>query len=148
MRFRKSFREEIIKRFHRVELVIFNIENGIELGDVEYVMHFLREIEQLEFAARISDCGKAADQFSDPGAVDVVHRRQVQDDFLLSLGDQATNRLAQLVDFVAQNNAALDVEDRDVSDFASFDLERHTACARASGAGGNGSGSHTASQWR
>jgi len=41
--------------------VVFHIENGVELGDLQQIMHFLGEVQQLEFAALIAHGGEGAD---------------------------------------------------------------------------------------
>ena len=56
---RSSLGEEIIEGFHSREFVVFDVEDGIELGDIEDVVNFLGEGEKLEFAAGVADCGEA-----------------------------------------------------------------------------------------
>src|SRR5271166_4293673 len=36
-------REEVVKRLHRGKFVVLDIENGIELGDVKHILHFLAQ---------------------------------------------------------------------------------------------------------
>ena len=45
--------------------VVFDVENGIELGDLQQVVHLLGEVEQLEISALIADGRKRADQLAD-----------------------------------------------------------------------------------
>lgn len=116
-----------------MEFVVADIEDGVELGDMQHVLHFLREIEQFEFASGLAERGETADQFSDPGAVDVVDLGEVKDDFFLALVDQAVNGGAQFVDLIAENDAATKVEDDDVSDLTSLDRQRHSTHAQGQG---------------
>src|SRR5271168_4411592 len=81
-------REEVVEGFYGVEFVVFDVEDGVELGDVEDVVDFLGEVEELEFAAGVADGGEAADEFSDAGAVEVIDVGEVEDDLLFALGDQ------------------------------------------------------------
>ena len=41
--------------------VVFNVENGIELGDLQQVVHFLGQVQQLQFATLVAHGGKGAD---------------------------------------------------------------------------------------
>ena len=45
--------------------VVFHVEDGVELGDLQQVVDFFCEIKQLEFAALILGRGEGADQFTD-----------------------------------------------------------------------------------
>lgn len=119
------FGEEVVEAFHGVELVVFNVEDGVELGDVQDVVNLLGEVEELEFASRVADGGEAADQLSDTGAVDVVDAGEVEDNLLLSLIDQAADGVAQRVNFVSEHDAAMNVENGDVGDFAGVDGQGH-----------------------
>jgi hypothetical protein len=116
------FGEEVVEGSYGGEFVVFDIENGVELGDVEDVVNFLGEVEELEFASGVADGGEAADEFSYAGAVDVVDPDEVEDDFLFAFGDQGANGVTKSSDFVAEDNASVDVENGDVSDFAGFNL--------------------------
>src|ERR1700722_15357706 len=53
--------EKVIEGFYSGEFILFDIENGVELGDVEDVANFLGEVEKFEFAARVAYGGEAAD---------------------------------------------------------------------------------------
>src|SRR5271170_3948048 len=121
--------EEVVEGFYGGKFVVFNIEDGVELGDVEDVLDFLGEVEEFEFAAGVADGGEAADEFSHAGAVDVLDAGKVQDDFLFALGDEIVDGVAEVADFFAEDDASVDVEDGDVSDFAGVDLQGHDECS-------------------
>jgi hypothetical protein len=53
------------ERFHGYCLVVFHIEDGVELGDLEQIVDLLGEVEQLKFAALVLGGGECADQFAD-----------------------------------------------------------------------------------
>jgi hypothetical protein len=93
--------EEVVEGFYGGEFVIFDVEDGVELGDVEHVLDFLGEAEELEFTAGVADGGEAADQFADAGGVDVIDMGEVEDDFFLALGDELADGVAELSGFVA-----------------------------------------------
>jgi hypothetical protein len=58
-RAKKLFGEEVVEGFHGGEFVVFYVEDGVELGDVEDVLNFLGEAEEFEFAACVADGGEA-----------------------------------------------------------------------------------------
>ncbi len=118
----KLFGEEVVEGFYGGEFVVFDVEHGVELGDVEDVVNFFGEAEEFEFAARVADGGEAADQFADAGGVDVIDAGEIEDDFFLAVGDELVDGLAEASGFVAEGDAAVEVEDGDVTDFASGDL--------------------------
>jgi len=41
--------------------IVFNVEDGIELGDLQQVVHFLGQVQQLQFATLVAHGGKGAD---------------------------------------------------------------------------------------
>jgi hypothetical protein len=51
----------LTKGAHSRSFVVFNVENGIELGDLQQVVHFLGQVQQLQFATLIAHGGKGAD---------------------------------------------------------------------------------------
>jgi len=114
----KLFGEEVVEGADGGEFVVFDVEDGVELGDVEDVLNLLGEVKEFEFTPSIADCGEAADQFADAGAVDVVDALKVEDDFLFAAGDEVADGVAEVADFVAEDDASGDVENGDVSDFA------------------------------
>jgi hypothetical protein len=93
--------EKVVEGLHGGEFVVFDVEDGVELGDVEHVLDFLREAEELEFATGVADGGVAADQFADAGGVDVIDMGEVEHDFFLALGDELVDGVTELTGFVA-----------------------------------------------
>jgi hypothetical protein len=116
-----SFREEIVEGFDGVEFVVFDVEDGVELGDVEDVVDLFGEIEELELTSRVADGGEAADEFADARAIDIVDAGEIEDDFFFILLDEVADGIAEIVDFVAEDDAALNIEDGDVGYFAGVD---------------------------
>jgi hypothetical protein len=142
----RSFGEEVVEGSYRGEFVVFDVEDGVELSDVEDVVDFLGEVEEFQFAAGVADGSEAADQLSNPGAVDVIDTDEVEDDLLLALGDEIADGIAEIADFFAEDDATVNVEDGNVSNFASVNLQRHDSW-RSKADGRNGSGCGGASQW-
>src|SRR5262245_31701589 len=73
---------------HRIRLVILDVEDGVQLGDLEQVVDFFGEVQQLQLAALVLSGRESANQLADSRAIDVVHVAEVQQDFLVSLGEQ------------------------------------------------------------
>jgi hypothetical protein len=117
--------EEVVEGFYGGEFVVFDVEDGVELGDVEDVVNLLGEIEELEFAACVADRGEATDEFADARAVEIVNTGEVEDDFLFALGKQVADSGAECTDLRAEDDAAMDVEDGDVGDFAGVNRQGH-----------------------
>jgi hypothetical protein len=115
------FREEVVEGLYGGVFVVFDVEDGIELGDVENVVDFRGDVEEFEFSAGVADGSEATDQFSDTGAVDIVDVRQVEDDFLNVFGDEVVDGVAEGTNLRAEDDAAVDVEDGDFGDFAGLD---------------------------
>jgi len=123
--------EEVVEGFYGGEFVVFDVEDGVELGDVEDVLNFFGEAEEFEFAAGVADGGEAGDEFADAGGIDVVDVGEVEDDFFLARGEQVADGVAELAGFVAEGDAAGDVEDGD----AELIYHGDTEARRNSGAG-------------
>src|ERR1700760_4061109 len=86
--------------------VVLNIKDGVKLGDLEQVMNLLGEVQQLQFAALVADCGVGADQLTDARAVDVVDVAEVQQNKLCTLREQVTGGVAELNTAFAEGNAS------------------------------------------
>src|ERR1700722_1602706 len=121
--------EEVIKRLHRREFVVPDIEDGVELGDVENVAHFLGEVHELELPAVLFCRNKAADQLSDPGTVDVAHLGKIEQDLLFLLADEPRHSVAQLRSLIPKNDAPTDIEDGNMMAFAAGDLQAQFSSA-------------------
>jgi hypothetical protein len=112
------FGEEVVEGADGGEFVVFDVEDGVELGDVQDVVDLLGEIQELEFASGVADGGETADEFSDAGAVDVIDADEVEDNLFLALGDEGADSVAEIANFIPKDDATVDIEDGDMSDFA------------------------------
>jgi len=81
------FGEEVVEGFYGGELVVLNVEDGVELGDVENVVNFLGKAQEFEFATRVPNGRVATHQFAHAGGIDVIDLGEVQDNFFLARGD-------------------------------------------------------------
>jgi hypothetical protein len=115
------FSEEIVEGFYGGELVVFDVEDGVELGDLDDVVNFLGQAEEFQFATSAADGGVAADQFAYAGGIDVIDLREIEDDFFLAIDQELADGVAELSGLVAQGDASDNVDDGDVADFADGD---------------------------
>src|SRR5215469_4231016 len=99
------------ERLDRLAFVVLDVEDGVELGDLEQVVNFLGEVEQLELAALVANGSERADQLADSGAVDVGHVAEVEQDFLLAFGNQVFHRFTQDHAAFAQGDATAHIDD-------------------------------------
>jgi hypothetical protein len=58
--------QDLPERLYRRRLVVLDFEDGVQLGDLQQVVHFLGQFEQFEFTALVFGGGICADQFADP----------------------------------------------------------------------------------
>src|SRR5208282_2322379 len=73
-------------------------------------MNLLGELQQLERGALVLARGEGAHQLAQPGAIDIVHISQVQQDALLSLADQVANGIANLYTALAESDPPAEVQ--------------------------------------
>src|ERR1019366_6714474 len=105
--------------------IVFNIKDGVELGDLQQVMHFLGQVEQFQFAALVADGCEPADQFADTGAVNVSDVAKVEQDLLMALPDHVANGVAQYNAAFAEGDTPTQVNDRDAVYLACACFHRH-----------------------
>src|SRR6478609_9260660 len=99
--------------FNRCSFVVLDIEDRIELGDLQQVVDFLGQVEQLQLAAFAPHGGKRAHQFADPGAVDISNVAQVEQDFFVPFADQVANGVTQYHAAFTQCDAAAHIHNSD-----------------------------------
>ncbi len=68
----------LAERLHRAGLVISDVEDGVQLGDLQQVMNFLGQVEQFEFSTLVANRGEGADQLTNPRAIYIGHFAQIQ----------------------------------------------------------------------
>jgi hypothetical protein len=103
----------LFESLDRGGFVVFYIENSVELGDLKQVVHLFGEVQQFEFATLILGSGEGADQLADSGAVDIVDLAEVQDNLLITFGEQVSNGVAQSDAAFAEGDAAAAVHNGD-----------------------------------
>src|SRR5579875_1653898 len=79
-------------------------------------MHLLGQMQQLQFAALVTDGGEGADQLADAGAVDIANIAQVQQDLLLPFAEQVFDGVAQNHAAFAESDPSTQVDNGDAVD--------------------------------
>src|ERR1017187_4210732 len=115
----------VVEGLHSGCFIVFHIENSVELGDLEQVVHLLGQVQQFEFAALVLGRRVGADKFADAGAVDIVHVAKVQQDLFLPLGKQIAHRISQNNAAFAEGDPAAEVDNGDAIDLPSTGLHGH-----------------------
>src|SRR5580704_14793823 len=90
-----------------------DVEDGEELGDLEEVVNFLGQVEELELAATVANGSKSADQFADAGTIDVVDVAKIENDFDAAGVENVANGLAQQGATFAQGDTPAEVHQGD-----------------------------------
>src|SRR5262249_24393410 len=62
----------LAERLDRLRFVVLHVEDGVQLCDLQQVMHLLGQVQQFQFPTLIADGGVSAHQLADPGAIDVI----------------------------------------------------------------------------
>src|SRR6267154_150099 len=114
------------------DLVRIDFEDGEELGQLQEIVHFFCQMQQLQISAAIFDAGIRTDQFADPGAVDVVDVREVQQDERTLLFQQLANGLSQQRAAFAQRNSPADIDDGHSGSFTIRGAQCHLGWAQDS----------------
>src|SRR5215468_10515439 len=117
--------ELLAERLYGGRFVVFYVENGVQLGNLQQVVNFLGEVEQLEFAALVFHGGVGADQLADARAVDVIDVTQVEKDLLVAFAKQVAHGIAQNYAAFTEGDAAAAIHDGDAIDLTSAGLHAH-----------------------
>src|SRR5437764_5251626 len=88
-------------------------------------MDFLRQVQQLQFAALVAHCGIGADQFADSRAVNVIHVAKVQQNLFLPLCQQVLHLVTQHYAAFAQRDAPAAIHNVDAVHLACTGFQVH-----------------------
>src|SRR5215469_11345234 len=116
---------DLLERLDGGGFVVFHVEDGIELGDLQQIVDLLGQVQQLEFATLVLGGGKGADQLADSGAVDIVHIGQIQHDLLIAFRQQVAHRVAKDDTAFAERDAAAAIDDGHPIDLPCTNLHCH-----------------------
>jgi hypothetical protein len=95
-----------------------DIENSEELRDLQEIVHFLRQLQQLQVALPAFHGCVAADELADSRTVNVIHVGEIQQNHRAPIVQQSANRLSQESAALAQNDAATQIHNSNVSGIA------------------------------
>src|SRR5438270_6824817 len=98
--------------------VVLYVKNGVQLGDLQQVVDFLCQIEQLEFATLILHGRIGADELADSRAVNVIDVAKIHQNFLLPFREQVLHHIAQDDAAFAQRNSAVAIHNGDAVNLA------------------------------
>src|SRR5581483_7886267 len=101
------------KAAHRLGLVVVNIKDGVELGDLQEVVDLLGQVQEFQLAALVRDGRISVDKLADSRAVDIGYVSQVQQDILIALRQLFAHQITQLRTSFSQRDPAADVDDGD-----------------------------------
>src|SRR5262249_11197612 len=96
-------------------LVGMDLKKGMQLRDLEKILHALGEVDKLQLAAAHPDGCVAARQLADAKAVNEVHLAQVQQEFLLALARQHVHEIAERCASGTQRETTASVNDGHVT---------------------------------
>src|SRR6185312_12461997 len=92
-------------------LIVFYVENGVELRNLQQVVHLLCKVQQFELAALVADGRKGTDQLANSGAVDIGHIAEIQQDLLFALAQQLADLVAQQDAAFAESDTSAEIHD-------------------------------------
>src|ERR1700733_4114756 len=99
-----------------------NIEDGIQAGHLEHVLHSSARIGHLQFSAGTLHGSVTPDKFSDAGAVNVFDSGEVKDDLGFSLAHQSANDVAEYHVSFAERNSSSDIHNSYFTNLASVGM--------------------------
>src|SRR5712692_2364816 len=76
-------------------LVGVDFKQCVNPGDLEQIVNLLGDVDQLQLAALLVDCGIAADQLADAEAVDEVHPGHIHQELFVALVNQDVQSVAE-----------------------------------------------------
>src|ERR1700719_974415 len=92
------------------DFVGVHVKNGIQFRNLQQVMHFFGQMQQLQFAAAVLDGGVGAYQFADTGVIDVIDVPQVDQDPDTLVVEEFANGGAQQSAAFAKGDATTQVQ--------------------------------------
>jgi hypothetical protein len=106
------------ERFRGLHLIIVDIENRNQLGDLQQVADTLRESRELNGSASIARAGVERDERAEAAAIDVSDVVQIEHNFG-GVREQLLDGIAEAGRLLAEDEAAAAVDDHDAIDGAS-----------------------------
>jgi len=105
--------------------VVFHIEDGVELRDLQQIVNLLGQVQQFDFASLLFGSSEGTDKFADTRAVDIVYFAEVQEDSVLPFGKQVAHRITKSFGTFTQGDSAPKTDDRDAIRLMGADIYAH-----------------------
>ena len=102
-----------------------DVENREQAGDLDDVPDAPSEVEELKLALGTFDGAVGYDEFADPGAIDVIHVFQIEDDLCVALRDELFDRAPEDGTALAERNSAAEVDYGNISDLTACAAKNH-----------------------
>jgi len=102
-----------------------DVENRKKAGNLHNVAHPTRQIQELQLALGTFDGAVGYDEFADPGAIDVIHVFQIEDDLCVALLDELFDRAPEDGTALAERNSAAEVDYGNISDLTACAAKNH-----------------------
>jgi len=106
-------------------LIVVDVENGVQPGDLQKVADFLVQVQKFQFPALAFHLPVAGHQFPQARAVDVIDPGQIHDYFFVARAESFADKVAQQVAAFSESDAPLHVDHRNFADFAAHRFETH-----------------------
>src|SRR6185312_382168 len=117
--------QDLPEGLYRRRLIILHVKNGVKLRDLQQVMNFLGQLEQLQFATLVFRCGICADQFTNARAVNVIHVAKVQQNLFVALAEQVLYGIAKHYAAFAEGYTSAAIDNAHTIHLARADFQIH-----------------------
>lgn len=117
--------QELPEGLYRRRLIILHVKDGVQFRDLQQVVHFFRQLEQLQFAALVLHRRICADQLAYARAVDVVDVAQVQQNLFLALAEQVLHCVAKNYAAFAERYSSAAIDNAHPIHLARADFQIH-----------------------
>src|SRR5579884_1872567 len=114
---------------HGIFLVVVHLENSNEFCHLEQVADARREMGQFDADRSVTRGSVQTHERSKPARIDVMNATQVKDDGM-SFGNQLLDGVAKLGRFIAENNAAVAVQNHYIFDQTRTHSQLHRVPSR------------------
>src|SRR5436190_7321480 len=106
----------------RVVLRVVGLEDGQQFRDGQQIGDALGQVQQFQAAALPAHRRVGANDLAEPRAVDIRNGGEVEDNFLVTLVDQAVHFVLEKLIALAEGDLASQVQDHDFADGTLLDL--------------------------
>ncbi len=119
----------------RTLLLAVDFEEGVQPGDLKEVLHVLVGMDKLHLASPLPDGVITSNQFTHAIAVNKIHAREIEQEFLVALPGQDIDQVTELCATISQRESPNRINYNDSVEFSCSDLKTHrevaTFCFRA-----------------